>query len=69
MVVDDSQGFLVDVFLSLWLFSQTFVSVQENLNCFDADGDELLPRNLTVRVLVSKGQQGVDVAAVQVVVV
>ena len=67
--VNDFQRFLIDVFLSLGLFCETFVSFQENLNCFDTYRDELLPRNLAVRVFICKCQQCVDVTAVEVVVV
>jgi hypothetical protein len=39
------------------------------LNCFDTYRDELLPRNLAVRVFICKCQQCVYVTTVEVVVV
>jgi hypothetical protein len=67
--VNDFQRVLIDLFLSLRLFCETFVSFQENLNCFDTDRDEFLPRNPAIWVLICKCQQGVDVTAVEVIVV
>jgi hypothetical protein len=67
--VDKLQSFLLNVLLVFVYLGKFLVAFEEDLNSFDANGNELLPGDFAVRVFISEGQKDINVALTQVVLV
>jgi hypothetical protein len=67
-LIYELQSFLLNVF-TVGGFGKLFIALEEDLNGFYANGDELLPSDFTVGVFVSEGEQHTDVALTKVVLV